>query len=113
MRKVMSSEDRDAGADLVGKYVICRCDRAGVHAGLLEAVAGEIVLLREARRLWSFQTPRGVALSGVAIHGIVVASSRLDTQIPLIRLSGVIEIIPCSLEAENSIRSAPDQVNNV
>lgn len=35
----------------VGLYVIARCYAAGVHAGTVESVDGEIVILRDSVRL--------------------------------------------------------------
>ena len=48
---------------MVGKYVIARCYAAGVHAGTVESVDGENVILSNSRRLWSWKAADGVALS--------------------------------------------------
>ncbi len=79
-------------SSLIGKYVIARCYSAGVHAGTVEAVDGENVILRNSRRLWSWSAKDGVALSGLAQHGI--KSGKVDTLNPLIYLTGVCELIP-------------------
>jgi hypothetical protein len=89
----------------VGKYVLCRCFSAGVHCGYLESQTGDVVVLRDSRRLWSWRAKAGVALSGVAQNGIT-DGCKIDTPNPLIRLTGVIETIVCSAEAEKSIRDA-------
>ena len=86
----------------VGKYVIARCYSAGVHAGEVVSVDGEIVILKDSRRLWSWKAKDGVALSGVAQNG-VQASSKIDTINPEIYLTGVCELIPCSVIARESI----------
>ena len=78
---------------IIGKYVIARCYSAGVHAGTVEAVDGENVILRDSRRLWAWKAANGVALSGVAQNGIK-SGSKLDTVNPLIYLTGVCELIP-------------------
>jgi len=57
----------------VGRYVLCRCYSAGVHTGTL------------------------VSLDGIK------KGSKVDAANPEIALTGVIEIIPCSAEAEESI----------
>jgi len=88
---------------MVGKYVICRCYSAGVHAGVLVSQAGDVAVLKDSRRLWSWTAKEGVALSGVAQHGIKKDKSKVDTLNPLIRLTGVIETIPASQAAQESI----------
>ncbi len=84
---------RNIGSVLIGKYVIARCYSAGVHAGTVVAVDGENVVLTDSRRLWGWKASDGVALSGVAQHGIK-AGSKLDVVNPLLYLTGVCELIP-------------------
>jgi hypothetical protein len=79
---------------LVGKYVIARCYAAGVHAGEVVSVSGEIVTLKDSRRLWSWQAKDGVALSGVAQHGLKDKGCKVDVVNPIIYLTGVCELIP-------------------
>lgn len=86
-----------------GSYVIARCYSAGVHAGEVVSVDGENVVLKDSRRLWSWKASDGVALSGVAQHGITKQNCKIDTQNPLIYLTGVCELIPCSAVAKDSI----------
>ena len=88
---------------MVGQYVICRCYSAGVHAGVLVSQVGDVVVLKDSRRLWSWTAKDGIALSGVAQNGIKKDKSKVDTLNPLIRLTGVIETIPTSLAAQESI----------
>lgn len=77
----------------VGKYVIARCYSAGVHAGEVVAVDGENVTLKDSRRLWSWNAKEGVALSGVAQHGLKTGG-KVDVVNPQIYLTGVCELIP-------------------
>lgn len=88
---------------VIGKYCIARCYSAGVHAGTVESVDGENVVLKDSRRLWSWKADEGVALSGVAQKGIVAKESKVDVVNPLIYLTGVCELIPCTKESEASI----------
>lgn len=88
----------------VGRYCILRCAQAGVHAGVLVSQDGDRAVLRSARRLWSWKAQDGVALSGVAINGL--AGGKIDTLVPDIALTGVIETIPCSDYARESIHGA-------
>jgi hypothetical protein len=86
----------------VGRYVIARCYSAGVHAGVVESVDGENAILKDSRRLWSWRAKDGIALSGVAQHGLK-PDVKVDTTNPLIYLTGVCELIPCSATAQESI----------
>jgi len=90
---------------MVGQYVIARCYSAGVHAGEVVSVDGENVILKDSRRLWSWKAQDGVALSGVAQHGIQNQSCKIDTQNPMIYLTGVCELIPCTRTAKESINA--------
>ncbi len=87
-----------------GRYVLVRCYSAGVHCGVLVSQDGDLVTLREARRLWSWTAKEGVALSGVAVHGL--AAGKVDTQVAEVRLTGAIAVIPMNLHAEATVRSA-------
>src|SRR5690606_5917942 len=93
---------------LIGRHVIARCSGAGVHAGVLAAVNddGGSVILTNARRLWRWRAKDGVALSGVAIHGIVAGDSIIDTPVPEIALVGVVELIPTTEESRRTIDEA-------
>jgi hypothetical protein len=87
---------------MIGKYCIARCYSAGVHAGIVQSVDGENVVLSNSRRLWSWKAKDGVALSGVAQTG-VQSGCKIDVVNPEIYLTGVCELIPCSATAEDSI----------
>lgn len=89
----------------VGKYVICRCYGAGVHAGELVSMEGCNVILKDSRRLWSWKANSGVALSGVAQSGMA-KGQKIDTMNPLIALTDVIECIPATQAAKESINAA-------
>ena len=93
---------------LIGRHVIARCRGAGVHAGVLTAANddGSSVILTNARRLWRWHARSGVALSGVAIHGIVAKDSIVDTMVPEIALMGVVELIPTTEAARETIDAA-------
>ncbi len=90
----------------VGRYVICRTYGAGVHAGILvsqDENGGTI--LREARRLWRWRSAaKAVALSGVATSGLAGTDVKIDVLVPEVSLTLAIETIPCTPEAEKSIR---------
>jgi hypothetical protein len=98
-----TTEATEATDPFIGKYVLCRCNSAGVHTGTLLRQEGDIVDLKDSRRLWSWTAKNGVALSGVAQTGL--SAGKIDTVNPLIRLTGVIEVIVCSDSARGSIHN--------
>lgn len=87
----------------VGQFVIARCYAAGVHAGEVVSVDGENVILADSYRLWSWKARDGIALSGVAQNGVDRAKTEIDSRNPIIYLTGVCELIPCSDIAKESI----------
>lgn len=89
----------------VGRYVIARCYSAGVHAGTVQSVDGENVMLTNSRRLWSWRAKDGVALSGVAQNGLAEKACKIDTPNPEIFLTGVCELIPCAAGVEEQINA--------
>jgi hypothetical protein len=96
-----SSEQDD---EFVGKYVLCRCYSAGVHAGELVSQKGEVVILKNSRRLWTWGSNGGIALSGVAQLGMA-SGKKVDVLNPLIKLTGVCETIICTDTAKDSINA--------
>ena len=90
---------------LIGKYVIVRCRDAGVHAGTLMDSCGREAILSDSRRLWYWKPANGSAfLSGVANHGLD-DSSKIGEAVASIVLTEDCEIIECSDDAAESIRT--------
>ena len=102
--QLLNSSKQQSTHPFVGQYVIARCYAAGVHAGVVESVDGENIMLKDSRRLWQWMAKDGIALSGVAQCGL--ASGKVDVVNPRIYLTGVCELIPCTTESEESIRGA-------
>lgn len=85
------------------KYCIIRCDRAGVFAGIVREHNGREVTLTDARRLWYWSG--AASLSQLAVEGTKNPHNCKFTMVmPEIVLLEAIEIIPCTPEAEASIR---------
>lgn len=102
----MGNKAESSPSPFVGKYVICRCYSAGVHAGDLVSQDGDIVVLKNSRRLWQWKAKAGVALSGVAVNGLASSGCKVDAVLPELMLTGVIETIPASDVAKESINAA-------
>lgn len=90
---------------MIGQFCIARCYSAGVHAGEVVSVDGENVILKDSRRLWSWKAQDGIALSGVAQHGVKTNECKIDVNNPSIYLTGVCELIPCTKKAKESIHA--------
>jgi len=90
--------------DYTGKYVIVRCDRAGVHIGTLVERNGREVTLTDARRIWSWEG--AFTLSAIAQKGI--KKGRLSTSVPSILLLDTIEIIPTTEIARENLSTVKD-----
>ena len=93
----------------IGKQVIIRSYSAGNHFGTLIAYdpAHGVAVLKDARRLWRWQTDRGVSLSEIANYGVVVKDSKICTVMAEQIVAEIDEILPCSQVAAVNIQSAP------
>lgn len=87
-------------------YVIIRADRAGVFAGYLKEDNDTVVILHNARRLWYWSG--AASLSQLANEGVKKPN---DCKFPAanttIKITGVIENIPCTEQARKIIEGAP------
>lgn len=89
---------------MIGKYVIVRSDRAGVFAGTLKGRNGREVTLCECRRLWYWTG--AASISQLAKTGTVSPDGcKFTVTVDEILLLDAIEIIPCTREAEASIKA--------
>ena len=98
-----NTQQQNTAHPYLGKFVIARCYEAGVHAGFVESVDGENVILTDSVRLWQWNAADGIALSGVAQNGIKKEKCKFDSVNPTIYLTGVCELIPCSEKSAKEI----------
>jgi hypothetical protein len=79
----------------IGQFVIVRCEAAGVHCGILINVTGDTVTLSHSRRLWEWNAKGGIALSGLAVHGLdLTENNKIDSAVDNLMVRGWCEIIP-------------------
>ena len=90
---------------MIGKKVIIRTYSAGVWFGTLEQKDRNEVILRAARRMWSWWAKEGISLSFVSVHGITQDKSKIADVVDAVWLEAI-EIIPCYDQAIVSIESA-------
>lgn len=92
---------------MIGKKVIIRTYSAGVWFGTLEQKDRNEVILRAARRMWSWWAKEGISLSSVSVHGITQDKSKIAEAVDAVWLEAI-EILPCTEAAINSIEDAPN-----
>ena len=90
--------------------VIIRTVNAGVFFGEVISTentpAGVIAEIKDCRRLWYWEG--AASLSQLAAEGLSKSGSKFTVTVPRMKVIGVIEIIPCSERAVESINSVPE-----
>ncbi len=90
----------------MNEYVIVRTYSAGVHAGFLVRREGKEVELRDARRIWYWAG--AATLSQLAMEGTINPERcKFPQEVQKVILTEAIEIITCTKQAIESIRSVP------
>lgn len=91
------------------RIVVVRCTGAGVHAGEFVSQRGDVVVLRNAIRLWRWAPAKLsgqlASLSEVAVHGLDRnhPESRIGQRVSEITLIGACEVITASPTAAKSL----------
>ena len=91
---------------MIGKECIFLTFYAGVWFGLVAEKSGSEVILKDARRMWRWKAVKSISLSGVAVHGINQAESKIAPPVGQVWLEAI-ELIPISGEPAASIKEAP------
>lgn len=96
--------------DVINKKCIIRCARAGVFFGIVtqkeNTVAGVECTIKNCRRIWSWDG--AATLSQMAVDGVSKPEECLFTVVvPEMTVMDVIEIIPATEKAINSIEAVP------
>ena len=87
--------------------VIGRADRAGVFFGTIEGKEGSEVTLRNCRRIWYWSG--AASISELAVCGTKRPQDcKSSVSVDSITILGVIEIIPCTDKAIESIEAVPE-----
>lgn len=92
--------------NFIGKKVIIRANRTGVFYGTLTAKEGTEVELTDCRRIWYWTG--AASLSEMALTGVAFPDKcRFTVTVKSIVILDVLEIIPCTDDAIESIESVP------
>lgn len=89
---------------MVGRFVIVRTARAGVHCGVLRQLHGQGVELMDARRVWRWRGAN--SLHELSLRGAAKEFTRISEPVAEIVLLDALEIIPCTDEAEKNLRQS-------
>lgn len=90
----------------IDKYVMCRTYSAGVFAGTLKSKNGQNAILTNARRIWYWDG--AASLSQLAMEGTRKPENcKFPCEVDSVELEQVIEIIPMTEKARESIKSVP------
>lgn len=93
--------------EMIGKKVIIRADKAGVFFGTLTEKEGSEVELTNCRRLWYWEG--AASISQLAIDGTATPENcKFTKSVESIVILGVVEIIPCTEKAINSIEAVEE-----
>lgn len=86
------------------QYYIIRGDRSGVFFGEIAERNGREVTIRNARRLWYWDG--AASLSQLAVDGTKKPQNcKFTVTVSSIVILDAIEILPCTVQAEESIKS--------
>lgn len=91
---------------MIGTFVVCRTQMAGVHCGIVAAMSadGKRVRLSDARRIWRWRGAN--TLNEVATRGVSMDFTRISTPVTMIVLSEVCETIATSSVAQENLRQS-------
>ena len=90
----------------VGRHCIVRTESAGVFAGTIKEMGSSVAIVTDARRIWYWSG--AATLSQLAIDGTSnPAGCKFPEPVPEVLLTGVIEVIPTSGVARESIEGVP------
>ena len=89
------------------QYYIVRSDKAGVFAGNIKSRIGDEVTMTNTRRIWYWDG--AASLSQLAVDGTKKPEEcKFTVTVAEITILDVIEIIPCTDEAEKSIKGVSE-----
>ncbi len=90
-------------------YGIVRTEKAGVFAGIVESFEGTQCVLTGVRWIWYWEG--AASLHQLAVTGTTKPEKcKFPMEVAKVYLTGVIQVIPCTPEAEANIKAVPEWV---
>ena len=95
---------------MLGKIVLVRDNRAGVHVGTLEEYdpATRVAAMTNARKVWYWVG--AAACHGVAARGLNQTESKVCPVVDLVISSDVVETVLCTPKGAKSVMEAPEWI---
>ena len=89
--------------ELLGKKIIARIDSAGVFHGTLDHIDGEIIRLKNARRIYYWNG--ALSVTNIAAKGITGGKVTIPVSTVEFMSNKIVELNECSEEASKSIET--------
>ena len=89
--------------ELLGKKIIARIDRAGVLHGTLDYIDGEIIRLKDARRIYYWNG--ALSVTDIAAKGITSGKVTIPVTTVEFMSDKIVELNECSEDASKSIET--------
>lgn len=92
---------------MLGKVVLVRDNRAGIHVGTLEELdpASKTAVLSNARKIWYWKG--AASCHGIAVKGLDHAGSKVCPEVDTVITTDVVEVVLCTKEGAASVKGAP------
>ena len=106
-RTIETCSNETINKSMIGKHVIVRTYSAGVHFGTLVDKVNQEAILKDSRRVYSWQ--KAASLSQLAMEGSgSIENCKIAMTVNEILLNRVIEIIPMTEMAINNLYGAKE-----
>lgn len=94
--------------EFIGKMVVVRDNRAGVHVGVLRScdLAAKVAVLADARKVWYWEG--AASCHGIAAKGLCHKGSKVAPPVSLVASTDVVEIVLCSTQGALSVMTCPE-----
>ena len=104
MKKELVVKEETGMGKALGEYSIIRGEASGVFFGVVTRREGREVELKDCLRIWSWEG--ACSLSQIALEGVKRPDDcRFTVSVPQIVVLDAIEVIPCTIEAIDNIKS--------
>lgn len=88
---------------LINKTVIARIERAGVFMGVLDHIDGDIVRLKDVRRIYYWEG--ALSVTDMAVNGITSGKVTVAVGVAEFNRSELVELNECTEEAVEKIKA--------
>lgn len=90
-------------SELINKTVIARIERAGVFMGVLDYIDGDIVRLKDVRRIYYWEG--ALSVTDMAVNGITSGKVTVAVGVAEFNRSALVEINECTEKAVEKIKT--------